>query len=203
VDDVDAAYRAAEAAQKSWANTKPSERVEIFCKAAHILERRHDEVVGWLIREAGSTRIKAQIEFNAVLDGLKEPASIPYRLEDRIILIDTDGTESRAYRRPIGVAGVISPRNFPMHLSHRTIAPALAVGNAVVVKPAEDTPITGGLLIARIYEEAGLPAGLLNVVLSNPALIGDTFCLHDVPNFLSFTGSTAVGRRIGRLAVEA
>jgi aldehyde dehydrogenase (NAD+) len=203
IEDVDAAYQAAAAAQKRWADTSPAERASVFRRAAGIMERRHDEVVNWLIREAGSARIKADIEFGSVLGGMREAASIPYRMNGLIIPIDTAGTESRAYRRPIGVVGVISPWNFPMHLSHRSIAPALAVGNAVVVKPAEDTPITGGLLIARIYEEAGLPAGLLNVVVGDPAVIGDPFCLHDAASFLSFTGSTRVGRLVGRHAVEA
>ncbi len=128
---------------------------------------------------------------------------MPYRMEGRILPIDLPDTESRVYRKPIGVVGVISPWNFPLHLSHRSVAPALATGNAVVIKPAEDTPVTGGLLIARIYEEAGLPAGLLNVVTGSSRTIGDYFCSHDVPRFISFTGSTPVGRRIGRLAIEA
>jgi aldehyde dehydrogenase (NAD+) len=87
-----------------------------------------------------------------------------------------------------------------MHLTNlRSVAPALALGNGVVVKPAEDTPVTGGLLLASIYEEAGLPPGLLNVVVGE---IGDAFTLHPVPKFISFTGSTRVGRRIGELAVK-
>jgi aldehyde dehydrogenase (NAD+) len=203
VQDVAAAYRAAEQAQRQWANTRPSVRAEVFRKTAEIMHNRREEILSWLIRESGSTRIKAEVEWTSVYNGVLEVASIPYRMNGQIIPIDTDGTESRAYRRPIGVIGVISPWNFPMHLSHRSAAPAIAVGNAVVLKPAEDTPITGGLLIARIYEEAGLPAGVLNVVVGEPSEIGDPFCLHDVPVLLSFTGSTKVGRRIARNAVEA
>ena len=201
--DLDEAYSAAAQAQHKWAATGPSLRSDIFRKAAEIMRARRDEIVEWLIREAGSTRIKAEIEWQAVLSGMVEAASIPYRVEGKIIPIDTADTESRAYRRPIGVVGVISPWNFPMHLSHRSIAPALATGNAVVVKPAEDTPVTGGLLIARIYEEAGLPAGILNIIVGDSKVIGDAFSLHDVPRFLSFTGSTRVGRLIGRHAMDA
>ncbi|WP_343612693.1 aldehyde dehydrogenase family protein [Novosphingobium sp.] len=203
IADVDAAYRAAEAAQVAWAETSPAARADLFRRVADILRARREEIVEWLIKEAGSARLKAQIEWQAVLNGVIEAASIPYRMHGQILPIDTPDTESRVYRRPIGVVGVISPWNFPFHLSHRSIAPALATGNAVVVKPAEDTPVTGGLLIARIYEEAGLPAGLLNVVTGDSRTIGDSFCTHDAPRFLSFTGSTGVGRRIGRLAIEA
>lgn len=203
VSDVDAAYQAAAAAQKAWAATAPGARAAIFRRAAEILLARKDEVIGWLVRESGSTMIKAGIEWQAMMGGLHEATSMPYRMEGRILPIDLPDTESRVYRKPIGVVGVISPWNFPLHLSHRSVAPALATGNAVVIKPAEDTPVTGGLLIARIYEEAGLPAGLLNVVTGSSRTIGDAFCTHDVPRFISFTGSTPVGRRIGRLAIEA
>jgi aldehyde dehydrogenase (NAD+) len=87
-----------------------------------------------------------------------------------------------------------------MYLSHRSIGPALALG--VVVKPAEDTPVTGGLLIAKICEEAGLPPGLLNVVIGPIQEIGDPFTLHSIPRLISFTGSTKVGRHIGQLAMS-
>ena len=116
--------------------------------------------------------------------------------------IDQPGKQSYVFREALGVIGVISPWNFPLHLSHRSIAPALALGNAVVVKPAEDTPVTGGLLIAQIYEEAGLPAGLLNVVVGDVADIGDAFTLHPVPKLISFTGSTRVGKHIAGLAAS-
>src|SRR5690606_2214664 len=92
------------------------------------------------------------------------------------------------------------PWNFPLHLTQRSLAPALALGNAVVVKPASDTPVTGGLLLARIFEEAGLPPGVLSVVVGSGAEIGDAFVEHPVPAFISFTGSTEVGLNIGRLA---
>src|SRR5690606_23312831 len=118
----------------------------------------------------------------------------------RIVASNIPGKESRVYRAPLGVIGVISPWNFPLHLTARSLAPALALGNAVVVKPASDTPVTGGLLLARIFEEAGLPAGVLSVVVGSGAEIGDAFVEHPVPAFISFTGSTQVGRNIGRIA---
>jgi aldehyde dehydrogenase (NAD+) len=92
---------------------------------------------------------------------------------------------------------------WPFELSARSVGPALAVGNAVVLKPASDTPITGGSLFGKIFEEAGLPPGVLSVIVGAGSEIGDAFVLHPVPRVISFTGSTPVGRRIGRLAVEA
>ena len=113
---------------------------------------------------------------------------------------DIPGKESRVYRQPVGVVGMISPWNFPLHLSNRSIAPALALGNAAVIKPASDTPVTGGLLLAKIYEEAGLPPGVLNVVIGAGEAIGDHFVSHRVPRVISFTGSTAVAAGIMELA---
>ena len=152
------------------------------------MEARRDEIVDWLIREAGSTTVKAELEWQFVHAVTLEAASFPHRVEGRILPLDEPGKESRAYRQPLGVIGVISPWNFPMYLSHRSVGPALALGNAVVIKPAEDTPVTGALLLAKIYEEAGLPPGLLNVVIGPIGEIGDEFTLHPVPSFISFTG---------------
>jgi aldehyde dehydrogenase (NAD+) len=104
------------------------------------------------------------------------------------------------YRQPAGVVAVISPWNFPLQLSNRSVAPALATGNAVVLKPASDTPVTGGLLLARIFEEAGLPPGVLSVLVGSGSDIGDAIVSHPVPSVVSFTGSTAVGERITRTA---
>ncbi|HYZ23280.1 MAG TPA: aldehyde dehydrogenase family protein [Rhodopila sp.] len=198
--DLDDAYQAAAKAQVSWAARLPAERAAVMLRAAAIMEARHSEIVDWLVRESGSTRVKAELEWQFVRAVTLDAASFPHRMERKLLPLDEAGKKSRAYRQPLGVIGVISPWNFPMYLSHRSIGPALALGNAVVVKPAEDTPITGGLLIAKIYEEAGLPPGLLNVVIGPISEIGDAFTLHPVPRLISFTGSTRVGRHIGALA---
>jgi aldehyde dehydrogenase (NAD+) len=201
--DLDEAYHAAAKAQVSWAARLPAERAAVMLRSASIMEARHSEIVDWLIRESGSTRVKAELEWQFVHAVTLEAASFPHRVEGRILPLDEAGKESRAYRQPLGVIGVISPWNFPMYLSHRSIGPALALGNAVVVKPAEDTPVTGGLLIAKIYEEAGLQPGLLNVVIGPISEIGDPFTTHPIPRLISFTGSTRVGRHIGALAMQA
>jgi aldehyde dehydrogenase (NAD+) len=200
--DLDEAYRAASEAQRDWARRLPGERAAVMYRAVDVIDRRHAEIVNWLIAESGSTRIKAEMEWAATRACTLAAATMPARVAGRILPIDIPGKESRVYRQPLGVVGVISPWNFPLHLSNRSIAPALAVGNGVVVKPAEDTPVTGGLLLAKIYEEAGLPPGLLNIVIGDVKEIGDPFTLHPIPKFISFTGSTRVGQHIGKLAMS-
>jgi len=201
-NDLDEAYQSAAKAQVSWAAKNPAERAEVMLRFSRIMEQRRDEIVDWLIKESGSTRIKAEQEWQWVHSITVEAASFPHRVEGKILPLDEYGKESRAYKQPLGVIGVISPWNAPMHLSQRSIAPALALGNAVVVKPAEDTPVSGGFLLAKIYEEAGLPTGVLNVVSGPIEQIGDAFTLHSIPSLISFTGSTRVGRRIGQLAIS-
>jgi len=201
--DVDEAYRSAAKEQRAWAATLPRERADVLRSVASILEARHDEIVTWLIHESGSTRVKAEWEWQLVHAVTLEASSFPHRVNGRIIPVDESGKDSHVYRKPIGVIGVISPWNFPMYLSHRSVAPALALGNAVVLKPSEDTPITGGLLIAKIFQEAGLPRGILSVVVGTSRDIGDVITKHPVPRLISFTGSTAVGRNIAKLAAES
>ena len=201
--DVDEAFRGAAEAQDAWARALPSQRAAVLRKGAVVMEQRHEEIVDWLIRESGSTRSKAEIEWWVVHAAMLESSTLPTRLEGRIVAGDYPGKENRIYRRPVGVVAVISPWNWPLHLSTRSILPALALGNAVVVKPAAETPVTGGLLIARILEEAGLPPGLFSVIVGDPAEIGDAFVQHPASRVVSFTGSTKVGRHIGQMAVTA
>lgn len=198
--DLDAAYQKAAKAQVGWADTPPSERTALLLRVVSIFDKRKDEIIDWLIHEAGSTRLKAMIEWGSARAITLEAASIPGRAHGATMGSDIPGKENLVYRRPLGVVGVISPWNFPLHLSQRSVAPALALGNAVVIKPASDTPISGGLLIARIFEEAGLPSGLLSVVVGPGSAIGDDFVAHSIPALISFTGSTPVGKNIGKIA---
>ena len=180
-----------------------SERSGVIRRAASIMEDRRDEIIDWLIRESGSTRIKADVEWQYARAVTLEAATFPSRVGGADPARPTSparraaSTGSRS-----GVVGMISPWNFPFHLSSRSVAPAIALGNAVVIKPASDTPVTGGLLLAKIYEEAGLPPGVLNVVIGPGSAIGDAFVLHPVPRVISFTGSTEVGRHIAELAAQ-
>lgn len=200
VEDLNEAYSTAEVAQREWAAATPAKRAAVIRRAAEIFEERREEIVEWLVKESGSTVLKANIEVSLAAGITHESASFPYRVHGTIHPSDTPNREMRVYRKALGVVGVISPWNFPLHLSQRSVAPALALGNAVVIKPASDTPVTGGLLIARLFEEAGVPAGVLSVVIGSGSEIGDDFVAHPVPRMISFTGSTPVGKRVGATA---
>ncbi|WP_330338606.1 aldehyde dehydrogenase family protein [Streptomyces sp. NBC_00557] len=196
VDEVDQAYRAAARAQKKWAGTNPYARRAVFEKALRLIEDREQEIADLIIAELGGTRVKAGFELHLAKEFLRESINLALRPEGRILPSPADGKENRVYRVPVGVVGVISPFNFPFLLSIKSVAPALALGNAVVLKPHQNTPIAGGTLLAKIFEDAGLPGGLLNVVVTDIAEIGDAFLEHPVPRVISFTGSDKVGRHV-------
>ncbi|MER5911662.1 aldehyde dehydrogenase family protein [Streptomyces sp. NPDC001982] len=196
VDEVDQAYQAAARAQKEWAATNSYARRVVFEKALRLVEEREKEITEVIIAELGGTHLKAGFELHLAKEFLRESIHLALRPEGRIIPSPIDGKENRLYRVPVGVVGVISPFNFPFLLSLKSVAPALALGNGVVLKPHQNTPITGGTLIAKIFEDAGLPKGLLNVVVTDIAEIGDAFIEHPVPKVISFTGSDKVGRHV-------
>ena len=202
VDEVDQAYRAAARAQKQWAATNPYARRAVFEKALRLIEEREAEISEAIIAELGGTRLKAAFELHLAKEFLREAVHLALAPEGRIIPSPVDGKENRVYRVPVGVVGVISPFNFPFLLSIKSVAPALALGNAVVLKPHQNTPIVGGSLVAKLFEDAGLPAGLLNVVITDIAEIGDAFIEHPVPKVISFTGSDAVGRHVATVCAR-
>ena len=199
-EDLNEAYEAAKKAQMEWEKELPQNKRAVLEKALTVMEENKELIIDWLIKEAGSTFMKANSEFQASMNILKESTTYPYRMEGKILPSQTLGKENRVYRNPLGVIGIISPWNFPFHLAIRSIAPAIATGNAVVLKPATDSPVTGGLIFASIFEAAGLPKGLLNVVVGKGSEIGDDIVTHPTPRLISFTGSTEVGRHIGELA---
>lgn len=201
-NDVDEAYHTAKSMQEEWAKVLPQEKRAILERAAEIMERRREELVKWLAVESGSSRLKAHVEIDFCISIIKEAATFPFRMNGSIVPSIVPGKENRIYRKPVGVVGVISPWNFPLYLSMRSIAPALGAGNGVVVKPPVSTPITGGILIGKIFEEAGLPAGLFNVIIGENEEVGDPMVVHPIPGIISFTGSTRVGRMIGAKAGE-
>ncbi|MFJ9350214.1 aldehyde dehydrogenase family protein [Streptomyces sp. NPDC101237] len=202
VDEVDEAYRAAERAQKQWAATNPYARRAVFEKALRLVEEREAEITEAIIAELGGTHLKAGFELHLAKEFLRESIQWSLRPEGRILPSPVDGKENRVYRVPVGVVGVISPFNFPFLLSIKSVAPALALGNAVVLKPHQNTPIVGGTLVAKLFEDAGLPGGLLNVVVTDIAEIGDAFIEHPVPKVISFTGSDKVGRHVATVCAS-
>ncbi|HYA22837.1 MAG TPA: aldehyde dehydrogenase family protein [Terriglobales bacterium] len=198
--DLDEAYRSAAAAQRLWAEVNAFEKQRILEKAIAWIEPNEGDIADLIIEELGGTRLKAMIEIFLVKTFIKEASTYPLRMTGEILPSTVDGKENRLYRVPAGVVGVISPFNFPFNLSMRSVAPALGAGNGVVLKPHDDTPITGGTLLAKIFEEAGIPKGLLNVIVADIGEIGDAFIEHPIPRIISFTGSEAVGRHIGGVA---
>lgn len=198
--DLDEAYRSAAAAQKIWAEVNPFEKRTILEKAITWIEQNEGDIAEIIIDELGGTRLKAMIEIFLVKTFIKEASTYPLRMTGEILPSTVEGKENRLYRVPAGVVGVISPFNFPFNLSMRSVAPALGTGNGVVLKPHDDTPITGGTLIAKIFEETGLPKGLLNVIVADIGELGDSFVEHPIPRIISFTGSEGVGRHIGEVA---
>ncbi|AKD04216.1 aldehyde dehydrogenase family protein [Pontibacter korlensis] len=200
--DVDRAFQVAKDKSKAWADENPNVKRGILLKAANLLRERQMEVTDWLVKEVGSTQLKATVEIDQTYDMLVEAASFPTRMRGMITPSTVPGKENYVFRKPLGVVGIISPWNFPLYLSMRSVAPAIALGNCIVVKPASQSPVTGGTLLAKLFEEAGLPAGVFNVVVGKSSVIGDYFTGHPASKLISFTGSTPVGKGIGRIAGE-
>ncbi|MEU2246850.1 aldehyde dehydrogenase family protein [Streptomyces sp. NPDC019224] len=198
--EVDLAYRAAERAQGEWATAGPHRRRDVLERALRVTERLAGEITETIIDELGGTRSKAEYELGLTREFLREAARQALTPEGRILPSAADGRENLLYRLPVGVVGVISPFNFPLLVTMKSVAPALALGNAVVVKANQNSPVVGGGLIAKIFEDAGLPAGLLNVVVTDVAEIGDAFIEHPVPQVISFAGSDRVGRHVAATA---
>ena len=197
-DDVREAAQAAALAQKEWANTPADQRAAVLRRAAQLLEAHADTLRPWIVRETGSIPPKADFELHMAAGILLEAASIATQ-PPGMMLPSGPKRMSFARRVPHGVVGVISPFNAPLILSSRAVAPALALGNAVLLKPDPNTPITGGFMLARLFEAAGLPAGLLQV-LPGDAAAGEAIIADPNVAMISFTGSTAAGRRVGELA---
>jgi benzaldehyde dehydrogenase (NAD) len=193
--EVHAAATRAAAAQPAWAATDPYERAEILLAAARALDTHRDEIAGWLVREGGAIPPKADFEVGLAIGELQEAAALAPRMRGEVVP-SADGRLSIAQRVPIGVVGVITPWNFPLILGMRSVAPALALGNTVVLKADPNTPVAGGFSFARVFEEAGLPADVLHVLPGGIAA-GEAITTAPEIGFVSFTGSTAAGRKVG------
>ena len=198
--DVDAAYEAAAAAQDEWASRPPQQRASVVRTARDLLKENRDEILDLLAAESGSTRTKGMAEFYTSVGITGEAASFPTRMSGDRRDSTVAGKENIVVREPKGVVGVISPWNFPLNLSIRAVAPAIATGNSVVLKPATNTPVTGGLLLAKLFEAAGLPEGVLNVVTGHGSEVGDRIAGHPEADVVAFTGSTEVGKQVAGTA---
>ncbi|HEX6998010.1 MAG TPA: aldehyde dehydrogenase family protein [Gammaproteobacteria bacterium] len=200
--DARKAIEAAREAQPGWAALPHSERARLLSKAADVLESRQKEFQEMLIDEGGAWLGKTMFETGYSVGVYRAAAAAAYQMNGEILPSDL-GKLSLVVREPLGVVSVISPWNFPLILSSRGFAPALAVGNTVILKPSEETPISGGLLIAEVLEEAGFPKGVFNVVTcsrDHVQEVGDELIEHPAVRGVSFTGSTAVGRQVAAKA---
>ncbi|MGX1174757.1 benzaldehyde dehydrogenase [Pseudomonas sp. R151218B TE3479] len=196
--DIAKASRDAALAQPAWAALGPRQRAAIFRKAADVAEQSFDELALYVARETGAALFKGQHEVREAIVLLHQAAGLLSQAHG-VVLPSEAGRLSYARRQPHGVVGVISPFNFPLVLSMRSVAPALAAGNAVVLKPDPQTPVSGGFLIARLFEVAGLPKGLLQV-LPGAADAGEALCRDPNVRMIAFTGSTGAGRKVAEVA---
>ncbi|MDD0809278.1 benzaldehyde dehydrogenase [Curvibacter sp. RS43] len=196
--DVAVASQIAEQAQAQWAQVPPREKAELLRRAGELFSQQHQSLALEVARETGAILGKGQHEIREAAVLCHLAASMPLQSQGQVLPSPSQRL-SLARRMPRGVVGVISPFNFPVILTLRAVAPALATGNAVIVKPDTRTPVSGGLMIARVFEQAGLPAGLLQV-LPGDADVGEALVTDPRVPMIAFTGSPGVGRRIGELA---
>ncbi|MFC4497002.1 aldehyde dehydrogenase family protein [Streptomyces ovatisporus] len=194
-EDVSAAVAAARAAFPGWSATPPAERAALLGALHAALESRREEIAGTVTAELGSPlgfsrAVHAAVPVAVCAGYAKLAAEHPF--EEEI-------GNSRVFHEPVGVVGAITPWNYPLHQIVAKVAPALAAGCTVVLKPAEDTPLVAQLFAEAVHE-AGVPAGVFNLVTGFGPVAGQALAEHEGVDLVSFTGSTAVGRRIGAVA---
>jgi benzaldehyde dehydrogenase (NAD) len=197
--DVDQAAAAAKAAQAGWSEQTYAERAALLRGAAAALADQSRQFRDLIMRETGCIGDKADYEIGAATSELMEAAGLASRATGEMLPSGHAGRFSLSERIPVGLVGVITPWNFPLVLGMRVIAPALALGNAVLLKPSPETPVSGGLAIAALFETAGLPAGLFQV-LPGDVEVGQRLVTHPAIAMIHFTGSTKVGRQIAQTA---
>lgn len=197
-DDVSRVAAAAAAAQPAWAAMSYVERSRILRRAAEIYETHREELGTWTQRETGAIHGKMHHEQNFTVQEILAASTLPSQPYGSLVPTVQPGRLSMVRRIPVGVVGAITPWNSPSVLGMRVVAPALALGNAVVLKPDPQTPVAGGAMFAAVFAEAGLPEGLLQVVVGG-AEVGEAIVTDSNVAVVSFTGSTAAGRRVGEL----
>jgi acyl-CoA reductase-like NAD-dependent aldehyde dehydrogenase len=199
VEDVDAAVSAARAALPAWRALDPGARAGRLRELAEALQARLEELAVLEARNAGKPIADARGEIAMVCDTFRYYAGAPERLLGDTIPVA--GGQAWTVREPLGVVGLITPWNFPLAIASWKLAPALAAGNTVVLKPAELTPLTA-LRFAEIAREAGIPEGVVNVVVGPGSTCGARMVEHPDVAKIAFTGSTEVGRTIAAGAAQ-
>ncbi|MFI1971080.1 aldehyde dehydrogenase family protein [Streptomyces cinnamoneus] len=197
-EDVDAAVRAARAALPAWSATAPARRGEHLVALRDALDARREEIAATVTAELGSPigfARRVHVGLPVAVTASYAELAATYAFEERV-------GNSTVLHEPVGVVGAITPWNYPLHQIVAKVAPALAAGCTVVLKPAEDTPLTARLFAACVAE-AGLPAGVFNMVTGLGPVAGRALAEHPGVDLVSFTGSTAVGRQVGAVAAGA
>ncbi len=200
LEDVDRAIGSARAAQAIWADTPGPQKASVLRKAAALLEAQRESFVEFLVRESGSTKANAEGEFNASVIEFYSAAELALAPNAEVVPSGQRGRVNLVERRPVGVLGLITAWNAPLHIAARVLAPALGLGNAVVLKPAPQTPLVGGLMLAPLLDEAGAPAGLVQVLPGDAA--GPALVDHSGVDMVHFTGSERTGMRINIAAAQ-
>ena len=198
--DLNDALRAAESGFRIWSRTSPRERADIILRAAAIMRDRQEEIAQAITLEHGKPLKQARLEVVRGAEFFEWDAGEAMRTYGRIIPA-AHGNKLSVHHHPIGIVAAFSPWNFPMSQPARKIAGALASGCSIILKPAEETP-AGAIHIARAFQDAGLPDGVLNLVFGNPADISGYLIPQPSVRLVAFTGSTAVGRHLTTLASE-
>jgi acyl-CoA reductase-like NAD-dependent aldehyde dehydrogenase len=202
-DDARLAVEAAHDAFAGWAASLPGDRQQVFLRVADSLLGQRQDIVAALALETGCGAHFANVQVDFAVSLMRQVAGLAYAPSGQVIPSDVPGTQAVAMRRPVGVVAAIAPWNASLILSGRAIAGPLALGNTVVLKPSEESPFTGGVLWGQLFEAAGLPAGVLNVVTHAPGdagAIGDELIANPLVRRVNFTGSTATGRRLAEAA---
>jgi betaine-aldehyde dehydrogenase len=202
-DDADRAVRTADAAFRTgdWSRTSPRARGQVLGRIAELVRGNLDELARLESRDAGKPIAAARGEIGGVATTFEYYAGAVDKVHGQTIPGSGDGT-LLTFREPLGVCAAIVPWNFPLTITAWKVAPALAMGNTVVVKPSELTPLSA-LVLAELAIEAGLPPGALNVVPGPGEIVGDALVRHPLTRKVSFTGSTAVGTRVMQAAAES
>lgn len=197
-DDVARGCASAAAAQAAWAAMGHEQRAAVLRRAGDLILANAGDIVEWIVRESGSARGKAEFEIYVASNECYEAAALPSHPYGQLLRSSAPRL-SFSRRLPAGVVGVIAPFNVPLILSIRSVAPALALGNAVVLKPDPRTGVSGGVVLAQIFAEAGVPEGVFHV-LPGGADAGEALVTDEHVRVISFTGSTRAGRIVGELA---
>lgn len=198
-DDVDDAVKAARAAFEKWRLVPAPKRGDILKKVGDILVARKEELAQMMTREMGKVLLETRGDVQEGIDTAYYAASEGRRLFGKTAPSELPNKFNMAIRMPIGVAGIVTPWNFPMAIPTWKIFPALLCGNTIVFKPASDTPATATMLV-EILLEAGVPEGVVNIVHGGGSEVGMAIVNHPDVDLISFTGSTDVGKKISEVA---